>query len=160
MEALPKIVEEVEVISNKKLCEKSGSTRIGYVKYENDGDGLFTISDSETYPYMPTYPGAYSAQIKPVKKEDGTSYPKIYLLDGERTFVLEQEQDSVSYNEGVPHLTKDLLDDGQAAKIETVESIFKDGLTEMLQINPENPVFQEMKNFYVAQIKTADDPEQ
>lgn len=157
-----KVAERVEVISDKKLCEKAGPTRIGYVRYEDEEVGRFSVSDPTLFPDkdMATYSGGYSADIRVKTKEDGTFYPEIFVIDGRDSFVLVQDQDAINKARFPKIVTKEDLTEAELTKIETVESIFIDAIGEMSQTNPENPVFKEMKDFYAAQIKMADNPEQ
>lgn len=157
-----KVAENVEVISDKRLCEKAGPTRIGYVRYEDEEVGRFSVSDPTLFPDrdMATYSGGYSADIRVKTREDGTSYPEIFVIDGRNSFVLVQDKDEVDKATFPKIVTKEDLSESELTRIETVESIFTDALGEMAQGNPENAVFQEMKNFYAAQTKVEDSPAQ
>ena len=137
------------------LCEQAGNTVISYVKYDftNRGEGFpvehFYFYDPTEFPDrdIARYAGGYRASIDILMGEDGSIYPQISIIQGNKSYSIWDGQDRKG-NSGLPLLKVEELNEQQKIQIKTVLNLLRGALPTMIEQNPNNPTFRSCANFF------------
>lgn len=149
-----KEIEHYETVGSP-LCEQAGNTIISYVKYDfsHHGEGFpvehFTFYDPTHFPDkdMARYAGGFTADIDILINDDGSIYPQISIIQGNKSYSIWDGQKRKG-NSGLPLLKVEELNEQQKTQIKTVLNLLSEALPTMIEQNPNNPTFNSCIDFF------------